>query len=213
MSRDSRAPTTMWSSSLPLRTSKSACIHRTVSGWETNHKGNSTILTVEDWHCVMESELNIVLLTVSGKLVMSFGTWHAPPPPPLQGYYLPWYALEITVTDQISLCCKGSVSVSNLLNIVCSPLLLPWIHLTPHVNAAVLYSRSFFLSLSLCVSGSILQAVPLWSCFSAVWNLRLKSICSPPPPPPLCIKTSTDINTRKQQTKKGVVPFNKSKQS
>ncbi len=163
--------------SLWYHTSKSVYVHHSVPCWETNHKGNSTVLNVEGWSSVKE-QLNIVLFSLKGELMMSFGSWHVFSnfkPRPLHGCYLPWCALEIIVTDQISLCCKGCLSLQPF-KYCMFPSAAAWIRLSPHVNAAVLYSFSFF------IPASILQDVPLWSRFSAVWNLRLKSICSCPPP-------------------------------
>lgn len=73
----------------------------------------------------------------------------------------PRSALEILVVDQTCLCLEPSAYCC----IVFAARLLR-LRLPPHVNAVALF-----------FSSSILQAVPLWSRFSAVWNVRLKPIC------------------------------------
>lgn len=123
---------------------------------------------------------------------------------PLQGYYLPWYALEIIVTDQIRLCSKGCLSLHPFKYCMFPFTAAPLDTSLSSCKCCCSLFFQLFSPFSLSLSASILQAVPLWSCVSAVWNLRLKSICLCPSP----INTYRDINKKR---KKGVVVFNRSK--
>lgn len=162
-------------------TSKPVYVHHTGSHWETNHKGISTVPTVEDWHSIMKSDLNIVLLTPSGGAGDEFWqlacfSWLQTAP--LQGYYLPWYALEIIVADQISLCHEGCLSLQPFKYCMFPSATALDTSLSSCKRCCSLFFQPFFFCFPFSPLASILQAVPLWSRFSAVWNSRLKSICS-----------------------------------